>query len=48
MHSLYVGSYGRNTAIDGLSDLDMVFQLPYDLYTQYNSYTGNGQLVLEV
>ena len=30
-HSLYVGSYGRNTAIEGFSDLDMIFQLPYDL-----------------
>ena len=27
-HSLYVGSYGRNTAIQGFSDLDMVFELP--------------------
>src|SRR5260370_37193725 len=26
-HSLYVGSYGRNTAIQGISDLDMIFQL---------------------
>jgi tRNA nucleotidyltransferase (CCA-adding enzyme) len=24
-HSLYVGSYGRNTAIRGFSDLDMLF-----------------------
>ena len=24
-NSLYVGSYGRNTAIAGFSDLDMVF-----------------------
>ena len=28
-HSLYVGSYGRNTATQGFSDLDMIFQLPY-------------------
>lgn len=45
-HSLYVGSYGRNTAIQGFSDLDMIFQLPYALYTQYNGYTGNGQSAL--
>ena len=25
-HSLYVGSYGRKTAIQGFSDLDMIFQ----------------------
>ena len=45
-HSLYVGSYGRNTAIEGFSDLDMIFQLPYDVYVQYNQHEGNGQSAL--
>ena len=45
-HSLYVGSYGRNTAIQGFSDLDMIFQLPYAVYQQYNNYAGNGQSAL--
>ncbi|MEI7672212.1 MAG: nucleotidyltransferase [Deltaproteobacteria bacterium] len=45
-HSLYVGSYGRNTAIQGFSDLDMIFQLPYSIYEQYNGYIGNGQSAL--
>lgn len=45
-HSLYVGSYGRNTATQGLSDLDMIFQLPYSEYQKYNSYFGNGQSAL--
>lgn len=45
-HSLYVGSYGRNTAIRGFSDLDMVFELPSALYHQYNAYSGNGQSAL--
>ena len=45
-HSLYVGSYGRNTAIEGFSDLDMVFELPLDLYYQYDKYNGNGQSAL--
>jgi hypothetical protein len=45
-HSLYVGSYGRNTAIQGFSDLDMIFQLPYSVYEQYNRYVGNGQSAL--
>lgn len=45
-HSLYVGSYGRNTAIEGFSDLDMVFQLPYSMYKQYDQYEGNGQSAL--
>ena len=35
-HSLYVGSYGRNTAIAGFSDMDMIFWLPYALYERYN------------
>ena len=45
-HSLYVGSYGRNTAIQGFSDLDMIFRLPYAVYLQYNNYGGNGQSAL--
>ena len=45
-HSLYVGSYGRNTAIDGFSDLDMVFELPSALYHHYDAYQGNGQSAL--
>ena len=45
-HSLYVGSYGRNTAIAGFSDLDMIFDLPISLYAQYNDYTTNGQSAL--
>jgi len=45
-HSLYVGSYGRNTAINALSDLDMVFELPASLYHQYDRYEGNGQSAL--
>lgn len=45
-HSLYVGSYGRNTAIAGLSDLDMIFELPPAVYRQYNNHAGNGQSAL--
>jgi hypothetical protein len=45
-HSLYVGSYGRNTAIQGFSDLDMVFELPSDLYFKYDEYVDNGQSAL--
>jgi Second Messenger Oligonucleotide or Dinucleotide Synthetase domain len=45
-HSLYVGSYGRNTAISGFSDFDLIFQLPYSVYKQYNDYSGNGQSAL--
>ena len=45
-HSLYVGSYGRNTAIQGFSDLDMIFELPSSLYFQFDQHTGNGQSAL--
>src|SRR5207302_1161366 len=45
-HSLYVGSYGRNTAIDGFSDLDMIFELPSSVYHQYDRHLGNGQSAL--
>ena len=46
LYSSYVGSYGRGTAINGFSDLDMLFVLPYETYQQYNSYAGNGQSAL--
>lgn len=45
-HSLYVGSYGRDTAIDGISDIDMAFWLPYATYVRFNEYSGNGQSAL--
>ena len=45
-YSLQVGSYGRNTAIHGTSDMDMIFQLPYAVYKQYDDYSGNGQSAL--
>jgi hypothetical protein len=46
LHSFYGGSYGRGTAINGISDLDMLFVLPYSVYKQYNDYAGNGQSAL--
>ena len=46
LHSLYVGSYGRDTAIEGFSDLDMIFELPASIYWQYDDYSGNGQSAL--
>jgi len=45
-HSLYVGSYGRKTATQGFSDLDMIFRLPYEEYEKYDNYSGNGQSAL--
>lgn len=45
-HSLYVGSYGRDTASKGISDLDIAFVLPYAEYQKYSAYQGNGQSAL--
>lgn len=41
--SLLVGSYGKRTAIAPPSDIDILFQLPGDQFTRYDSYVGNGQ-----
>ena len=41
-HSLYVGSYGRNTAIN-TSDLDMMVILPENEYDHFTNLKGNGQ-----
>lgn len=45
-HSRYIGSYGRDTAARGVSDIDVYFQLPFSIYEQYNGYLGNGQSAL--
>lgn len=41
-NSLYVGSYGRNTAID-TSDIDILVILPEQEYQRYDYSRGNGQ-----
>lgn len=45
LHSFYVGSYGRGTAIY-ISDIDIVVELPWSIYTKYNNYSTNGQSAL--
>ncbi|WP_248000506.1 SMODS domain-containing nucleotidyltransferase [Lactiplantibacillus plantarum] len=42
IHSLYVGSYGRNTAIS-TSDIDILVSLPRDKFNAFNDNFGNGQ-----
>lgn len=44
-HSLYVGSYGRDTDIH-TSDVDVLFQMPYSVYERINGHIGNGQSAL--
>lgn len=39
-HKLMVGSYGRHTAIKGVSDLDMIFILPPEIRANYGGDTG--------
>lgn len=42
-HQYVVGSIGRGTAIEYVSDVDMIFDLPLSVYTKYNAYESNGQ-----
>lgn len=44
-HSLYVGSYGRDTEVFS-SDIDMLIQLPFSTYQKFNAYFSNGQSAL--
>jgi hypothetical protein len=45
-HSLYRGSYGRDTAARGVSDIDIYFELPSSVYQKYSLYQINGQSAL--
>ena len=45
-HLYVVGSVGRKTTIKNTSDFDILFQLPQEVYNQYNNYSGNGQSAL--
>ena len=38
-----VGSYGKDCGSSNHSDLDMLFILPWDVYTRINAVSGNGQ-----
>jgi hypothetical protein len=43
---LFVGSYGKKTAIKATSDVDLMYFLPHSVMTQYSNYIGNGQSAL--
>ncbi len=47
-HTLMVGSYGRHTAIKGVSDLDMIFVVPSTIRSKYNSETGPRRMLERV
>lgn len=42
----YVGSMGRNTAIPTVSDVDLLYVMPYQIFQTYDSYSGNKQSAL--
>ena len=45
-HLFVVGSIGRKTAVEGVSDIDIIFELPQDVYSRFNAYESNGQSAL--
>lgn len=47
-HRLMVGSYGRHTAIRGVSDLDMIYILPPGLRSNYAGDTGPRRILTRV
>lgn len=42
-HLRIVGSIGRGTAVEGVSDIDVIFELPQEVYEKFNAYKSNGQ-----
>ncbi|WP_169914600.1 SMODS domain-containing nucleotidyltransferase [Rhodococcoides yunnanense] len=47
-HKLMVGSYGRHTAIKGVSDLDMIYILPPSIRGDYDSKSGPRRMLERV
>ena len=45
---MMIGSYGRHTAINGISDLDMVYILPNTLQNQYRGKGGTSKALRDV
>ena len=42
-HRIIVGSIGRGTAVKGVSDVDMIFEMPREVYNRFNGHDGNKQ-----
>lgn len=40
---LIAGSVGRGTAVEGCSDLDVIFKMPDEEFSRYDGREGNGQ-----
>ncbi len=41
--SIYIGCYGRETANDGIQEIDMIFEMPSNLLIEYEECGGNFQ-----
>ncbi len=41
--SIYTGCYGRETANDGIQEIDMIFEMPSHLLVEYDECGGNSQ-----
>ena len=46
-NTLRVGSFGRKTAIDGISDLDMLYAMPKTKWDDYNKVGGQSKLLTD-
>lgn len=44
-NSLQVGSFGRKTGINGISDLDMLYIMPQSKWVDYNTAGGQQKLL---
>jgi len=44
-NSLQIGSYGRYTGINGISDLDMLYIMPASKWVDYNKFGGQTKLL---
>jgi len=47
-NTLQVGSFGRKTAIDGISDLDMLYIMPKTSWVDYNDDNGSQRILNKV
>lgn len=45
-NAYFIGSYGRGTAIKGVSNVNMLVILPQKLYEHFNARRDNGQMAL--
>lgn len=46
-NTLQVGSFGRKTGINGISDLDMLYIMPQSSWNTYNTQNGQYKLLLD-